>query len=89
MMNWGEHATSVVSLPKTGNLNLIMRRYQVKDSVQNNWPIYFNGARIMKDKSQGTKTEWKRWSAIEDPGLDPDPEKEHEQKTKQHLAKFK
>lgn len=84
-MDWGEHVTPVVYLLKTHNPNLIMRKHQrtqLKDSVQNNWQIRFKSVKVIKDKNWGTIIEWRRWNATEDPGLDPEPEKEQQKKPK-------
>lgn len=84
-MDWGEHVTPVVYLLKTHNPNLIMskhQRTQLKDSVQNNWQICFKSVKVIKDKNWGTIIEWRRWNATEDPGLDPEPEKEQQKNPK-------
>lgn len=58
MMHWEEHNNiSVILLPKTQNLNLIMRkidRLKLADSVQNEWLVVMEYVNGLKDEDWGS-----------------------------------
>lgn len=77
---WKETIASVLFLPQTHNLNLIIRKHQTKPNVlQCNWPILFRSVNFITcHRSEETIETWQLhagWDPEESPGKEKDMEK--------------